>query len=87
VVNRVDEDGEQIQVTNGYEREENLTTTVGEKSLTRIERLLVMRLLAQAHAAEVALRACLGKGNLRLNYRVRNISPSGWRGIFRFARR
>jgi transposase len=66
-VERVDENGEKVWVAEGYERAENLTTIVGEKSVTWVERRLVVRSLAQAHAAETALHARLDKTEAALN--------------------
>ena len=58
---RVDENGERIQVAEGYERAENLTASVAGETVTWVERRLVVRSLAQAHAAEIALQARLDK--------------------------
>ena len=60
-VYRVDENGERIQVAEGYERAENLTASVAGETVTWVERRLVVRSLAQAHAAEIALQARLDK--------------------------
>jgi transposase len=65
-VYRVDENGERIQVAEGYERAENLTTTVAGKAVTWVERRLVVHSLAQAHAAEIALYARLDKAQAAL---------------------
>jgi transposase len=65
-VERIDENGEKVWVAEGYERTETLTTLVGEKSVTWVERRLVVRSLAQTHAAEVALHARLDKAEAAL---------------------
>ena len=65
-VERMDENGEKVWVAAGYERTENLTTIVAGKNVTWVERRLVVRSLAQAHAAEVALRARLDKTEVAL---------------------
>ena len=65
-VERIDENGEKVWVAEGYERAESLTTIVGEKSVTWMERRLVVRSLAQAHAAEAALHARLDKAEAAL---------------------
>ena len=65
-VYRVEENGERVQVAEGYEREENLSATVAEKAVTWKERRLVVRSLAQAHAAETALYARLDKALVAL---------------------
>jgi transposase len=62
----VDENGKRVQVAEGYERTENLQARVAEKVVTWVERLLVVRSLAQAQAAETALQARLGKALLAL---------------------
>lgn len=65
-VYRVDENGERIQVAEGYEQAENLTTSVAGKAVTWVERRLVVRSLAQAYAAETALHARLDKAEAAL---------------------
>lgn len=65
-VERVDENGERVQIAEGFEQTVHLTTTVDGKSVTWVERRLVVRSLAQAHAAETALRARLDKAELAL---------------------
>ena len=65
-VYRLDEGGERVQVAEGYERVEKLTSTVDGNLVTWEERQLVVRSLAQAHAAETALRARLDKVRLGL---------------------
>lgn len=65
-VYRVDENGERVQVAEGYERVENLSATVAGKDVTWKERRLVVRSLAQAHAAETALYARLDKALVAL---------------------
>lgn len=60
-VYRVDENGERIQVAEGYEITENLSASMAGKVVTWVERRLVVRSLAQAHAAETALQARLVK--------------------------
>ena len=65
-VYRVEENGERVQIAEGYEREENLSATVAEKVVTWTERRLVVRSLAQAHAAETALYARLDKAVVAL---------------------
>ncbi len=60
-VYRVEESGEHVQVAQGYERAETLSASVAGKVVTWVERRLVVRSLAQAHAAETALQARLDK--------------------------
>jgi len=65
-VYREEENEERVQVAEGYERTENLSATVAGKTVTWVERRLVVRSLAQAHASEIALRARLDKALVAL---------------------
>lgn len=68
------ENGEQERIAEGYERLEVLTAEVDDQTVTWTERRLVLRSLAQAQAAEAALRARLTKaenGLAALNERGR----------------
>jgi len=65
-VYRTTADGQQEQIAEGYELKETLTATVGEETVTWVERRLVIRSLRQARASEAALQARLTKAQVAL---------------------
>jgi transposase len=60
-VYRLQEDGSQKLIAQGYERQESLTAQVAGQQVTWQERRLVVRSLQQAQAGEAALRTRLSK--------------------------
>jgi transposase len=55
-VYRQDNSGQEEKIAEGFERSQTLSATVDGKDITWVERQLVIRSLAQAQAAETALR-------------------------------
>ncbi len=65
-VYRTQEDGQQERIAEGYELKATLTATVGEETITWVERRLVIRSLRHARASELALQARLTKAQAAL---------------------